>query len=184
MRTEDTTLEELFKRLKTNPDEARERLTTFIHCVDEGDPVPNEIMEYIAEGFRLYLMLDALRQSKIGGLKPQDITLNRALGLMRKRGEKESHKERDFRIALTLIELRMSGSPLDEAKKHVMSRYDLKERTIETCFSDYKDKAGKHYRKKRSLSPERETLLATILDKQHKELTPAEKLKNAFLLGK
>lgn len=44
MRTEDTTLEELYKRLETNPDEARERLTTFLKCVDKGEPVPNEII--------------------------------------------------------------------------------------------------------------------------------------------
>lgn len=127
--------------------------------------------------------MDCVRNIEIGGSKPKP-DLDRELGLMRKRGESGSHEKRDLRITLTIIELRMSGSTHDEAKRNVMSRYGLEKRTIETCFSEYKDQAGKQYRKKRSLSPKRETQLATILDKHHKELTPAEKTQRAFLLGK
>ena len=186
MRTDDTAMEELLERMETDPDEARERLKAFIQCVDNGESVPNEIMEYLCEGFRLYLMLDALRHSKIGGLKPQDITLNRALGLVRKKGEKESHKERDIKIALTFIELRMSGSTTNEAIKNICPRYGLKKRMIETCFSEYKEQAAEQYREKqkRRLSPEQETRLAKILDKQYKELTPLEKAQRTFNLGR
>ena len=110
-----------------DPDDAKKLLKLFCDCIDKSEPVPDDILIFLKHAFT-----DVLTEEK---------TLNKALGLKRKRGTPKRDEEKDIRVALQFLKLKNAGETYLSTTISLAEKLNISEDQVKKCWKRYKDHA-------------------------------------------
>ena len=110
-----------------DPDDAKKLLKLFCDCIDKSEPVPDDILIFLKHAFT-----DVLTEEK---------TLNKALGLKRKRGTPKRDEEKDIRVALQFLKLKNAGETYLSTTISLAEKLNISEVQVKKCWKRYKDHA-------------------------------------------
>ena len=101
-------------------------LEEFVRLREQGEPIPEELLDYLAQAFRRHLSGESLES---------------AFGQKRGRGGQsavEADRDRELAMVISVLELVDSGESEPNAKRDVAIENDLDPRTIETYMKRHR----------------------------------------------
>ena len=110
-----------------NPNDAKELLQLFCDCIDNSEPIPDDILIFLKHAFTSIIN--------------EEKTANRALGLQRKRGTPRRDEKKDKLIALQFLKLLNSGEPHVSARLILAERFFISEGQVKKCWANYEEEA-------------------------------------------
>ena len=110
-----------------NPNDAKELLQLFCDCIDKSKPIPIDILIFLKHAFTSVLT--------------EEKTLDKALGLKRRRGTPKRDEEKDALVALQFLKLLNSGEPHVSARLILAEKLFISEGQIKKCWANYEEEA-------------------------------------------
>jgi hypothetical protein len=110
-----------------DPDDAKKLLKLFCDCIDNSEPIPDDILIFLKHAFT-----SIIKEEK---------SANRALGLKRKRGTPRRDEEKDTLVALQFLKLLNSGEPHVSARLMLTEKLFISEGQVKKCWARYEDDA-------------------------------------------
>jgi hypothetical protein len=110
-----------------DPNDAKKLLKLFCDCLAKSEPVPNDILGFLKHAFTSVLT--------------EEKTLDKALGLKRKRGTPRRDEEKDTLVALQFLKLLNSGEPHVSARLILAEKLFISEGQIKKCWANYEEEA-------------------------------------------
>ena len=110
-----------------NPNDAKELLQIFCDCLDKSEPVPNDILIFLKHAFTAVLT--------------EEKTLDKALGLKRKRGTPKRDEEKDTLVALQFLKLKNAGETYLSSTISLAEKLNISEGHVKKCWNRYRDDA-------------------------------------------
>tara|TARA_R110000822_G_scaffold109902_1_gene239887 strand:+ start:481 stop:915 length:435 start_codon:yes stop_codon:yes gene_type:complete len=110
-----------------DPDDAKKLLKLFCDCIDNSEPIPDDILGFLKHAFTSVLT--------------EEKTLDKALGLKRKRGTPRRDEEKDTLVALQFLKLLNSGEPHVSARLILAEKLFISEGQIKKCWANYEEEA-------------------------------------------
>jgi hypothetical protein len=110
-----------------DPDDAKKLLKLFCDCIDNSEPIPDDILIFLKRAFT-----SIIKEEK---------TANRALGLQRKRGTPKRDEEKDIRVALQFLKLKNAGETYLSTTISLAEKLNISEDQVKKCWKRYKDHA-------------------------------------------
>lgn len=123
---------------KAKPDEARRLLEYFCDCYDEGKEIPEYLIRHLRDAFRAYL-------------NTRTTTIQRALGLTRKRGRPEAGEEQRTHMAAEVLRHRLKGEAHQDALESASEVFGCGISIVGEAWAQYKQDAIAMLRLERAL---------------------------------
>jgi hypothetical protein len=151
---------------KAEPAEVREVLALFYRHAEAKTPIPQRVVEFVAEAFGRYLGL----KDFYGPDERSANSLDSAFGLLRKKGRPEADEQTRRDMAVRVVELRLSGISHQEALERAAKDFGWARTIIGKAFRDHTLSAVMMIRNARQtpFSPDEKRLLARMLRHQPK----------------
>ena len=110
-----------------DPNDAKKLLKLFCDCLDKSEPVPNDILIFLKHAFTAVLT--------------EEKTLDKALGLKRKRGTPKRDEEKDILVALQFLRLKNAGETYLSTTISLAEKLNISQGHVKKCWKQYKDDA-------------------------------------------
>ena len=110
-----------------DPDDAKKLLKLFCDCIDKSEPVPDDILIFLKHAFTAVLT--------------EEKTLDKALGLKRKRGTPKRDEEKDIRVALQFLKLKNAGETYLSTTISLAEKLNISQGHVKKCWKRYKEDA-------------------------------------------
>lgn len=126
------------------PNEARELLKAFRTCVETRQEVPPRLLAHLSRAFGRYLHAEE--------------TLDRALGLTRKRGRPSADEDMRSEMAAEVLRRRLAGTVHQDALKEVSYKYGWTESVVGEAWAKHRHAAMTILRVERAVDGEEWTM--------------------------